>query len=154
MGRYTNDTAAGSYEIEEVDATHVRIRKSGDSVWYTSAARDGDVVSFGDGPAKGLSLSVEAGILAGGSATFTFSRGVGELVGLGAEQMTKANTGLLSIRQKSFSEGIKRMDERITRLESSVESFRLRLVKQFSALEQSMSKLKAQNANMTSALGG
>jgi flagellar capping protein FliD len=154
MGRFTDTTTAGVYDLEEADATHMRIRLQGDPQWYTSTARFNDVVTFEDGPAKGLSMTAPAGLLGGVATTFTFSQGLGDLIANTAKDVTDPNDGIVMVRQKSLRDGMKRMDQRITRLSISVEAYRQRLIKQFTAMEQSMSQMKAQSGGMTSALSG
>jgi flagellar hook-associated protein 2 len=149
MGRYSADTAPGVYDIEEVDAQYVRMRKAGDTDWVTSKARNGDVVTFDSGPVKGLSLSVTAGILGGAATTFTVSKGLGDLVSETALKVTNATDGIVSVKQKSLREGNVRMDDRVARLKRSVEDYRQRLIKQFTAMEQSMSQMKAQGSSIT-----
>ncbi len=57
------------------------------------------------------------------------------------------------MRQESWRKSIKYSDERITNLEDRIEKYRLRLVKQFSNMEQAMSLLQSQSSNMLSSLG-
>jgi hypothetical protein len=45
-GRSFRTTTAGIYTIEETDVSHLRIQLKGDSTWYSSDARDGDVLLF------------------------------------------------------------------------------------------------------------
>jgi flagellar hook-associated protein 2 len=154
FGRSTSNTQSGVYYLEEVDATHLRIRREGESTWYTSNARSGGIVTFSDGPAEGLSLTApEGSIGAGNTATFTFSKGlatsVDELVG----SMTDSSSGVVALRQESWQRSIRSADDRIERLETRIENYRLRLVKQFSAMEQTLNQLQSQSSNMMSALG-
>lgn len=153
LGRYTDDTNEGVYTLEEVDADHLRIQLSGDGTWYTSSARNGDVVTFGDGPAEGLSLTAPAGSIGATSASFTFSRGLsGTLEGV-VDQINDSREGLIFMRQESWRMSIRSSEERVDRLEASIESYRMRLVREFSAMEQTLSELQSQSSNMLSALG-
>ncbi|MBD3317145.1 MAG: flagellar filament capping protein FliD, partial [Chitinivibrionales bacterium] len=153
LGRYTEDTAEGNYVMEEVDADHMRIKLSGDDTWYTSGPRTGDVITFGDGPVDGLSLTAPSGSIGAASASFTFSRGLtGQLKGV-VDQLNDGREGLIHMRQESWRISIRSSQDRVDRLEASVEAYRMRLVKEFSAMEQSLSELQSQSTNMLSALG-
>lgn len=154
FGRSTEETQGGVYTIEEVDADHVRIQLAGDTTWYTSDARNGDIVTFSDGPATGLSLTLPSGSLGGTTSTFTFNKGIGALQDELVGRMTDTHDGIVSMRQKSLNRSIDSADDRIVQLEDRIERYRMRLVKQFSAMEQNLSELRSQSANMMSALGG
>jgi flagellar capping protein FliD len=150
LGRFTDTTTGGVYDLEEADATHMRIRLKGDTAWYTSTARFNDVVTFNDGPAKGLSLTAPADVLGGTATTFTYSKGLGDILSGTAKDVTDPNNGIVIVREKSLADGMKRMDARITMLSASVESYRQRLIKQFTAMEQAMAKIKSQGGGITS----
>jgi flagellar capping protein FliD len=152
VGRYTDRTQEGEYTIEEVDADHVRIQLSGDTTWYTSSARAGDVVTFSDGPAQGMSLTTPSGSI-GTSSSVTFSRGLSGRINALTDKLTDKGEGMLYMRQETWRQSISSSDDRIARLERSIESYRERLVKQFSTMEQTMSAMQSQSANMMSALG-
>jgi flagellar capping protein FliD len=153
MGRTTSDTTSGIYDLEEVDAQYMRIRLQGSSLWSQSDARNGDIVTFSEGAAKGLSLTAPFGALGGASATFTHSKGLGVLLDELAEKFTDPTDGVITMRQDSMRKGIEDADERIERVEARVESYRLRLVSQFSDMERTMNNLKTQSSNMLNALG-
>ncbi len=150
MGRTTKDTKSGVYILEEVDAQHFRIQLQGSSEWFTSDARTGDIITFSDGPASGLSLTAPAGTIGAGSATFTFSKGLAAILDENIKKLTDGSEGTVALRQESWRRSIKYTDERILKLEDRIEKYRLRLVKQFSAMEQAMSQMKTQGSQMTS----
>lgn len=150
MGRNTPETKSGVYNIEEVDGQHFRIQLQGSTDWFLSDARSGEIITFSDGPAKGLSLTAPAGTIgAGNSATFTFSKGLATILDEHVDKLTDNTEGTVALRQESWRRTIKHTDERITKLEARIESYRLRLVKQFSAMEQAMSQMKAQGSQLT-----
>lgn len=153
MGRYQSSTKSGVYDLEEVDSAHLRIRKQGSTDWYDSDARTGDIVSFSDGPAAGLSLTAPTGSLGGVSQTFTFSKGIGTLLDELTKDLNSSSDGLVKMRQESFSRSMDSAKDRIDSLQDRVDRYRERLVKQFSAMEQSLSSLRSQSANMLAALG-
>ena len=148
LGRYGAKTAAGVYDIEEVDAERMRIRLQGTDDWHLSDPRSGDIVLFSQGPASGLSLTARVGSLGAETGTFSFSKGVGTLIEELARELNDGSGGLVAMRQESLQKRIQSADNRIMDLERRVESYRERLVKQFAAMEQSLSQLQAQSANM------
>lgn len=148
MGRTTNDTKSGAYILEEVDAQHFRIQLQGSSEWYVSDARTGEIITFSDGPAKGLSLTAPAGSIGGGSATFTFSKGLATILDESINKLTDGTEGTVALRQESWRRSMKSADDRILKLEDRIEKYRLRLVKQFSAMEQAISQMQAQGSQL------
>jgi flagellar capping protein FliD len=152
LGRFTTDTTGGRYEIEELDPEHLRIRLDGETEWFTSNARVGDVVTFGDGPAKGLSVAAASGVIGAGE-YFTFSKGIADQIQEMSNELTDGRDGLIALRQETWNGSIDRSEERILRLEASIEDYRLRLIKQFSKMEQNLNTLQSQSSNMMSALG-
>ncbi len=152
-GNSSGQTTSGKYEIEEVDGDHFRIRLEGSDEWFMSDARTGSIVTFSEGPARGLSLTAPAGSLGAEQATFTFSQGLTGAMDDLVSNMTHHRDGLISMRQESWRSSMKRADDQIMRLEDRIEKYRLRLVKQFSDMEQAMSSLHAQSAQLFSNLG-
>ncbi len=152
LGRYTEETSSGSYVLEEVDASTMRIRRQSETTWHTSSARQGDVITFEDGPVNGLSLTAPVGMVTAGT-SFTFSRGFAEQIKGVADQLTNGSEGLIALRQETLRGSIERAEDEVGRLESRVEKYRERLVKQFTAMEQVISSLQNQSANMANALG-
>lgn len=149
MGRTTKDTKSGAYILEEVDAQHFRIQLQGSSEWFVSDTRTGEIISFSDGPAKGLSLTAPAGSIGEGSATFSFSKGLAAILDESINKLTDGTEGTVALRQDSWRRSMKYADERILKLEDRIEKYRLRLVKQFSAMEQAMSQMQAQGSQLT-----
>ncbi|KMQ49564.1 Flagellar hook-associated protein FliD [Chitinispirillum alkaliphilum] len=152
MGNNSRQTQTGKYIIEEVDETHFRIKLEGSDEWFISDPRTGSIVTFSEGPAKGLSLTAPAGSLDGQQANFTFSQGLTGSLDNIINSITHHRDGLISMRQESWRSSIKRADQQILRLEDRIERYRMRLVKQFSDMEQAMASLQAQSAQMFSNL--
>ncbi|MBN1757957.1 MAG: flagellar filament capping protein FliD [Chitinispirillaceae bacterium] len=153
LGTQNKDTQPGIYTIEEVDATTFRAQRQGDTVWYTSESRTGDIVSFENGPLAGLSLTAPAGSIGvGNSATFTLSKGLSSIISDAIDNLTDSQEGLVKLRTDSWQHSMDRADDKISQLEERIESYRLRLVNQFSAMEQTLSQMQSQSANMLSAI--
>jgi len=152
MGRQTADTKAGNYILEEIDSEHFRIQLQGDSNWYISDARVGEIISFSDGPAKGLSLTAAVGSIGSGTATFSLSKGLASILDENITKLTDAREGLVTLRQDAWRRDIKYADERIDKLNDRIENYRLRLVKQFSDMEQALNNLQTQSSQMLSSL--
>jgi flagellar capping protein FliD len=151
-GRNTTETQSGRYILEELDSLHLRIRKENSTEWYTSDARIGEVVMFSKGPAKGLSISSASGAITG-SSTFTFSKGFATVLSETLAQMTDARTGIVATRQNALQQIVKNEDTRITDLTARVESYRSRLIKQFSGMETALSAIQQQGNSITRAFG-
>ncbi len=153
LGTQNKDTQAGVYTLEEVDANTFRAQRSGDTTWYTSEVRTGDIVSFENGPLTGLSLTAPAGSIgAGNSATFTLSKGLSSIISDAIDNLNDSSEGLVKLRTESWQRSMDRSDDKIAQLEDRIENYRLRLVKQFSAMEQTLSQMQSQSANMLNAL--
>jgi flagellar hook-associated protein 2 len=151
LGRSTADTKSGKYNLEEVDAEHLRIQLQGSTEWYTSDARLGDIVNFSDGPVKGLTLTAPTGSVAAGGNTFTFSKGISTLLDDTINKLNNSKDGLISLRQESWRKSIDQKVDRIDRLEDQIERYRLRLTSQYAAMEKAMSDLTSQAGNVISA---
>jgi flagellar hook-associated protein 2 len=152
LGRSTKDTKAGRYIIEEVDATHLRMRLENGSEWYTSDARAGDVVTFSQGPLKGLSVSAAAGVITGPTA-FNFQKGLSTVIEESIAQLTDTREGVVSLRQSALQNSIDRANDRIDTLNLRTEKYRDRLVAQFTAMETTLSSLTEQSGRIASLFG-
>lgn len=152
VGMHNDDTTEGVYELEEVDAEHYRIRpiNGSEDDWVLSTPRSGNVISFGSGPAKGLSVSAPAG---SGNGQLVFSKGLAGHMDDIVDKLTDGRDGIVVMRQNSWAKSKDRCDDRILDLENRIESYRMRLVKQFTAMEQTLNQLTTQSANMLSQLG-
>ena len=151
MGLNTANTQSGIYDLEEVDPQTVRIRLQGTSDWY-SAQRVGDVVNFTDGPAKDLALSVPAGSI-NGTATFTLSKGISSVLTDAITNLDDPSSGLVALQQTSLQQSMADCDSRITDLQTRVDQYHDRLVKQFAAMESAISNIQSESARITGTFG-
>ncbi len=88
-----------------------------------------------------------------GSSTVTFSRGLaGRLTSL-VDSLTEEETGTLATRKKSMNNRISSYSDMADAMKRRVDSYSARLVKEFSAMEQTMSLLQSQSSAMMSQLG-
>ncbi|MBD3322765.1 MAG: flagellar filament capping protein FliD, partial [Chitinivibrionales bacterium] len=154
LGVYDDNVESGNYTLEEINGNQqVRITKDGGAP-YESGMRQGEIVPFSDGPAAGLKLTFPAGTLgAAETASFTFTRGLSDILTDEVKSLTDSRDGLISLRQETYRNSVNRANERIATLESRIESYRERLVQEFSHMEQMMTELQSQSSNMLSALG-
>jgi flagellar hook-associated protein 2 len=148
VGKTTTETEEGLFNLVEIDPSHYQYTHDGTT--YTSSTRNGDIVSFADGPLSGLMLTAPAG---SGDTNLTISKGLTGNIEKLIDKLTDAREGTVSMRKESWGKTIDRLDDRILNLEDRIESFRLRLVKQFAAMEQTMQSLNSQSSNMMSQLG-
>jgi flagellar hook-associated protein 2 len=153
LGRSTKDTTAGTYTVRNVDGTHYQIQLQGSTEWIDSEEKVSDVVTFSAGSAKGLSLNIPDGSIGNGStAQFTLIKGLSSVLEESVNKLTDSRDGTIAMRQESLRKSINYADDKISNLEDRVERYRLRLVKQFSDMEQALSQMKSQSTNMTNAL--
>jgi len=156
LGKSDSSTQSGEYELEKTESGY-RIRLNGSTDWYEAASITGEIVEFDDGPAAGLFLTVSASALATGeSATFTYSKGFGDMLKEVADQMTDGSStseGLISLRQKSLNKNIDSATDRIESLTTQIENYRERLTKQYAAMEEALNTMETQMSSMLSALG-
>ena len=153
MGTYSDDTSDGVYSLNEmVDGIHYEIQRTlpNPGPWYQSEPRMGDIVTFKNGPATGLSITAPAG---SGGATFVFSKGLSGHLDELVKRLTDSQDGVITMRQESWTKAQERADDRILTLENRIESYRLRLVKEYAAMEQTLNQMQSQSANMMSQLG-
>ncbi|OGJ94701.1 MAG: hypothetical protein A2350_08575 [Candidatus Raymondbacteria bacterium RifOxyB12_full_50_8] len=151
LGRSTENTSAGRYRID-VDARTVSKLDAKDNVIGTwNAELVGSVLTVKeDGPAKDLSVTVPSS----GSTILTFSKGVTREMYDYVKGITDAYDGVVSVRQKNIQDRIDELDERIYDMNTKLEEYRQRLMKEYSDLEQSMSRIQSQSSQMMAALGG
>jgi flagellar hook-associated protein 2 len=152
-GRSGATTKSGSYTLREVDSNFLQIQLAGNSTWYTSNARMGDVIMFSNGPASGLSITSPAGILGGVDTNFTFQSGLSDTLQNLCNNITDSSTGTISTHTDSLNTQIKDTNDRITTMQTSVNDYKTRLQNQFSAMEQALQNMKSQYSQMASALG-
>jgi flagellar capping protein FliD len=81
-----------------------------------------------------------------------FQKSITDLLGEYIQELTKSG-GAIENRKEGINTSIDGLDDRIDRLEASMTSYRLRLVNQFTAMEQTLSQLQNQSAGMLAALG-
>jgi flagellar hook-associated protein 2 len=152
-GRSTTNTKSGTYTLREVDSTHMEIKLAGDSTWYTSDARNGDIVTFSSGPAKGLSITAASGILDGEEATFAFQTGVAGTLQNLCDQITDSSSGSIQLHVDSLNSEVSDAQDRISRMQTSVDNYKTRLQKEYAAMEEALQTMKSQYNQMASALG-
>jgi flagellar capping protein FliD len=152
-GRSTDTTKPGKYTLRETDPNFLQIQLAGDSTWYTSNLRDGDVVTFGSGPASGLSITSPSGTLSGADSGFTFSMGLSDTLQNLCNSITDSSTGTIATHTDSLNSQISDANDRITTMQTSVDDYKTRLQAQFAAMEEALQTMKSQYAQMASALG-
>jgi len=69
------------------------------------------------------------------------------------DQYTQASTGLLALKTQGMTDRAKAIQSQIDHINTSADSLRSRLEKQFNALEQAMSKFQGQSQFLARALG-
>jgi flagellar hook-associated protein 2 len=100
--------------------------------------RDGTLTI--DATVLGKALDRNAGAV---NALFsTATTGLGDVVDALVTSQTRASDGLLTTRQTGINASIKRMDQQAEVMARRIESFRTTLIRQFTAMEETVSGLK------------
>ncbi len=150
FGTTNDDTEEGIYDIKDLGGGAYSLTvRGGDGTVY-NASREGEIISFDDGPASGLYLTAPTD---SGDATVTFSKGLAGRLNDVVDSLVESETGTLAIRKKSMNSRIDSYSDQETAMQRRVDAYRNRLVKQFSAMEQIMNTLNSQSASMMSQLG-
>jgi flagellar hook-associated protein 2 len=152
FGQSTSTTQSGAYTLKEVDPDHVAIELNGTNQWYTSDARNGDVVTFSNGPASGLSITAPAGSV-GSSTTFTYSSGLAGNLTNTISNMTDPSSGLIQLQTTTLQTKINDENTQIATLTDQCNQYRTRLVQEFSTMESMMNNLHSQSSSITSSFG-
>lgn len=151
FGRSTATTENGIYDLERIDDTYYRIRKQGDAAWTTSEARNGDVITFMNDAAKGLSFTIPIGNT--DPAVVRYTKGIGQMMIDELDTINDSMDGYLTLSTTNLSSRIESMEDRINELEGELEEYRVRLTKRFSDLEQAMSQMQMQSASLVASIG-
>lgn len=156
LGRYTNTTTSGQYEIEKNDDNTYRIRVSGGSQWYNSDSPLGEVVKFSEGPAAGLSLTIEStAIQSGNIVSFKFLKGFGDSLETICDKLTSTKAGsegVIKQRTTSIQRNIDYSNVRIDKLTERIEKYRERLVKQYASMEEALNTMQTQMSDLLSSI--
>ncbi|MCL1945592.1 MAG: flagellar filament capping protein FliD [Chitinivibrionia bacterium] len=134
---------------ETVNTFQIRQTKdaNGNSVsgdWITGE-RSGNIVTFGEGAAKGMSITAPVG---SGNATITLSKGFAGAIEDKIKQMTDFENGVVATKKESLNTRIKNINSEIERTQRRVDAYNLRLVNQFAAMEKTMMMLNSQQTAM------
>jgi len=139
MGKYTDDTVAGSYAFDA----------DNDTIDGVKATRIGQVLISKSGDSNGLSIKAPTGT---GVGTLSFTRGLASKLDMLYQQHNDYVDGLFKQTKDSNEKRVRDYEVKIEDLWDKVESFKSRLVKQFSDMEQSMSRLQSQSSSFMSAM--
>lgn len=155
FGQSTSATQSGNYLLREDGGGQVQISLAGSNRWSTGT-REGDVVTFSDGPASGLSISAPAGTIGDdptNPTTLTFSNGLAADLTNTIANMTDPNTGLIQLQTSTFQTKIDNENDQITTLTDQCNQYRSQLTLEFSTMEELVNNLKSQSASITSSFG-
>ncbi|HEX2959930.1 MAG TPA: flagellar filament capping protein FliD [Chitinispirillaceae bacterium] len=156
LGRYTSSTTAGQYEIEKNDDNTYRIRVSGSSQWYTSDSALGELVKFSEGPAAGLSLTIQSdAVQSGDTVSFKFYKGFGDTLETLCDKLTSTKTGsegVIKQRTASIQRNIDYSNDRLDLLNERIEKYRERLVKQYASMEKALNTMQTQMTDLLSSI--
>lgn len=143
LGRYTKDTQTGTYDIDANSNKLDQNRRASINT-ATAASRVGEVLSSNGGDSKGL--SVRTGLNTG-SGKFTFVRGVASQIDQWYKQANDFVNGSFKQTREGFTRQVKELDKRVETMTDRADRYKDMLVRQFSGMEQNMSRLKSQSAS-------
>ncbi|MFH0920267.1 MAG: flagellar filament capping protein FliD [Fibrobacterota bacterium] len=148
-GASTVDTKSGRYRVDSDANTISRLDRDDNVVATYAAVREANILRVKeDGAAKGLAVTVPAT----GNTVLTFSKGLGLELGDYIKKITDTYDGYISQRTKTIETQIKDYDTKIADEEDRVTRYENKLKVEYSAMEQTMSRLQSQSAQMQSAL--
>ena len=152
VGRWSNTTKTGNYEIDTVGNTISNLRADGsvDPNSTVSANRSDNLLVSRDGNSSGMMLNAPASV---GTAKVTFVRGVADQISQLYNQVTDYASGTLTSASKSTQSRIDDFTKHISEQQDRVDSYRQRLVNQFTAMEKSMQNIKSQSNSFMSQIG-
>ncbi|MGL1902363.1 MAG: flagellar filament capping protein FliD [Fibrobacterales bacterium] len=141
MGKYTDETQTGSFVIDA----------DNDTINGVAAKRIGQILIAKSGEANGLSVKAPSGT---GTGTMEFTHGLASKLHNLYEAHNDYVDGLFKQTKESNEKRVRDYEDKIENLWDKVEAFKSRLVKQFSDMEQSMSRLQSQSSSFMSAMSG
>ncbi len=149
FGRSTSDTQAGVYAVTidyNAPWSGTIDGNPGDPFGTPPAG----ILTSNTGPSKGLGLSVLGTSVT--STTVTFTRGIASQMYERIKQITDNLNGYLPDHKENIQKEIERTNERIAFQEERIERYRLRLVTQFTRMEQAMASINAQSSAISNGL--
>lgn len=151
LGYTTKDAKTGIYNIDpavnEIDDTQEPVSSTNPH----TATRAGDTLKATAGRANGLSVVAASG---SGTGTFTFVRGIAGQIANYYDKISDSVDGFLRNTREGIQKKIDQTDKKISEMEDRVETYRKKLVNQFSGLEQNISRLQAQSSAFQGQIGG
>lgn len=143
----TNGSGDGASELWTSPVTTAGTDIAG-TIGGHAAAGSGQVLVGASGtPVAGLSIRY-SGAIAGAFGNATIQLGAGALVENALDTLLAANTGTLASREASLSGRIDALERHATTLEQRLEIKRANLLKQFIAMEASVSRLRQQSTSI------
>lgn len=149
LGRFTKDTKTGVYDINADTNLFDRDAKSAVNNAVTGA-RVGEVLSSNVGDSKGL--SVRTGLNTG-TGKFTFVRGVASQIDQWYKQANDFVNGSFKSTREGYDRQVKSYDKRVQEMTDRADRYKDSLVKQFSNMEQTMSRIRSQSSSFMAQLG-
>lgn len=149
MGRFTKDTKTGTYDINADTNLFDRNAKSSINTG-DAGTRVGEVISSNLGDSKGL--SVRTGLNTG-AGKFTFVRGVASQVDQWYKQASDFVNGSFKSTREGYDRQIKSYEKRVQEMTERADRYKDSLVKQFSNMEQTMSRIRSQSSSFMAQLG-
>jgi flagellar hook-associated protein 2 len=149
MGRFTKDTQTGTYKIN-ADTDEIDAFRNDSGASLKAATRVSTIMIAKSGDSNGLSVTAPSGT---GSGSFTFVRGISSQIKQFYDRANDYAKGSFKYTREALDRSIKEQDKRVDSMQARTDTYKAALVKQFAALEQSVSRLKSQSSSFLSQLG-
>lgn len=151
FGLSSTDTENGNYTVRRKSDDVYEISKDGIH-WFDSQTRSPgeNIISWNKGPAKGLALTIPVSNTE--DAQLVFTKGIAKMMYETIDNIIQPisyKQGYLVSSQTSLSDSVKDTDDRITKMQTSLDDYRTRLIRQFSDLEKAVSQIKSQGSAFT-----
>ncbi len=141
FGTQSKDTKAGVYAVDA----------GADTIGGVAVNRLGDLLQSTAGATKGLMVKAPAG---SGTGNMVFVRGIAGQLSQFYTQINDFVDGTLTATSKGIQKRIADSRGQIEKLEDQVSRYKDRLIKQFTNLEQSISRLQSQSASFQNQMSG
>jgi flagellar capping protein FliD len=150
VGRWSNDTKSGTYSVNPFTGFLTNAGEDPQLAIPTLMSRSTATLASRSGNSKGLILNAPTDA---GTANVTFSRGVADQIAQLYARVTNFADGALTSATKSTQNRITDISKQVDAQQTRVDNYKERLVKQYSAMEKSMQKVKGQSSSFMSQIG-
>jgi len=152
VGRWGTDTKTGTYQVDTVGNTITNVKGDGslDDTSTVAANRADNLLVSRSGNSSGMMINAPS---SAGTTKVTFVRGIADQIQQLYAKVTNSQDGALTTATKNVQNRIGDISKQADAQQTRVDSYKDRLVKQYSAMEKSISKIKSQSTSFMSQIG-